>query len=108
MDIGNHYSFIYVCTHAHIHIQICAIFCSLQKEFSFYKTLIKKIILSINIMNPEIHNIFLKAQVLKSNDCIKEQQKGKKKNFNPLGYKQKVESMKEMQSKSSECQNDPP
>lgn len=79
MDIGNHYSFIYVCTHAHIHIQICAIFCSLQKEFSFYKTLIKKIILSINIMNPEIHNIFLKAQVLESNDCIKEQQKGKKK-----------------------------
>lgn len=92
MDIGNHYSFIYVCTHAHIHIQICAIFCSLQKEFSFYKTLIKKIILSINIMNPEIHNIFLKAQVLKSNDCIKEQQKGKKKILTLLAISKKLKA----------------
>lgn len=35
-------------------------------------------------------------------------EKEEKKDCNPLGYKQKVESMKGMQNKSSECQNDPP
>lgn len=43
-------------------------------------------------MNPEIHNIFLKAQVLESNDCIKEQQKGKKKNLTLLAISKKLKA----------------